>query len=77
MPSSVGTNLPPSFFTYSRSWMVERIDAYVDGRPTPSDSSSFTSVASLKRGGGSVKCCSGSIALKRSSSPSVTSGSLA
>ena len=27
MPSSVGWNLPPSFLTYSRSWMVDRIEA--------------------------------------------------
>ena len=43
----------------------------MDGRPTPSASSSFTSVASVKRGGGSVKCCSGSIDLNFSVSPSV------
>ena len=30
--------------------------AYVLGRPMPSFSSSFTSVASVKRGGGWVKC---------------------
>ncbi len=48
----------------------------MDGRPTPSASSSFTSVASLKRGGGSVKCCSGSIDLNFSTSPSVTSRQL-
>src|SRR5580658_5420150 len=40
--------------------MVLRIVAYVEGRPIPRSSSSFTSEASLKRGGGSVKCCSGS-----------------
>ena len=39
------------------------IDAYVDGRPMPSRSSSFTRLASEKRGGGSVKCCDGVIAL--------------
>ena len=37
------------------------IDAYVDGRPMPSRSSSFTRLASEKRGGGSVKCCDGVI----------------
>ena len=41
------------------------IDAYVDGRPMPSRSSSFTRLASEKRGGGSVKCCDGVIALAR------------
>ena len=35
------------------------IGAYVDGRPMPFSSSAFTSVASVKRGGGSVKCWSG------------------
>ena len=41
------------------------IDAYVDGRPMPSRSSSFTRLASEKRGGGSVKCCDGVISLHR------------
>ena len=41
------------------------IDAYVDGRPMPSRSSSLTRLASEKRGGGSVKCCVGVIALAR------------
>ena len=35
------------------------IDAYVLGRPMPRRSSSFTSDASLNRGGGCVKCCVG------------------
>jgi hypothetical protein len=34
--------------------MVERIAAYVDGRPMPFSSSSLTSEASVKRGGGWV-----------------------
>ena len=34
--------------------------AYVDGRPMPFSSSSLMSVACVKRGGGCVKCCSGS-----------------
>src|SRR5207247_6084590 len=42
-PSSVGLNLPWSLVTYSRSWIVVRIDAYVDGRPMPFSSSAFTS----------------------------------
>ena len=33
-------------------------------------------MASLKRGGGSVKCCSGSIDLSFSTSPSLTAGSV-
>ena len=44
--------------TYSRSFSVEMIEAYVDGRPMPYSSSAFTSEASEKRGGGSVKCWS-------------------
>src|ERR1019366_5214723 len=44
--------------TYSRSTIVEMIAAYVDGRPIPFSSNSFTNVASVYRGGGSVKCCS-------------------
>ena len=46
----------------ARSASIEMIDAYVDGRPMPSRSSSFTRLASEKRGGGSVKCCDGVIA---------------
>ena len=37
------------------------IVAYVDGRPIPRRSSSFTRLASLNRGGGSVKCWLGVI----------------
>ena len=37
----------------------------------PFSSSVFTSVASLKRGGGSVKCCSGRILCSFSVSPSL------
>ena len=58
-------NFPPIFCTYCRSWMVLMIAEYVEGRPMPRSSSSFTSDASLKRGGGSVKCCSGLRALQR------------
>ncbi len=36
--------------------MVEMVAAYVDGRPMPCSSSALMSVASVKRGGGSVKC---------------------
>ena len=53
---------------FRKSQLVERkrgvrlgvgIAAYVEGRPIPFSSSAFTKVASVKRGGGSVKCCSG------------------
>src|SRR3974390_367284 len=74
-PSIVGVNRPWSFFTYSRSTIVHIIEAYVDGRPMPSSSSSFTSVASVYLGGGSVKCCSGRIESSFSTCPSVTRGS--
>ena len=43
--------------------------AYVDGRPMPRSSISFTSDDSLKRGGGWVKCCSGRSFTRRSSMP--------
>ena len=46
-PSIVGVKRPWSLVTYSRSTIVEMIDAYVDGRPMPFSSSSFTSVASV------------------------------
>ena len=45
-PSIVGVKRPWSLFTYSRSTIVEMIDAYVDGRPMPLSSNSLTSVAS-------------------------------
>ncbi len=32
------------------------MDAHVDGRPIPLNSSSFTNVASVYRGGGEVVC---------------------
>ncbi len=46
------------------------IDAYVDGRPIPRSSSSFTRDASLYRGGGSVEFCSGIVRFSFSGSPS-------
>ena len=52
------------------------IDAYVDGRPIPSSSSVFTSDASVYRGGGCVKCCSGRTSSIRSSCSAVSSGSI-
>src|SRR5208282_384228 len=42
----------------------------------PRSSSSFTSEASLKRGGGSVKCCSGSSDFSVSFCPASSGGSL-
>ena len=54
--------------------IVLRIDAYVDGRPMPSSSSALISDASVKRGGGCVKCWRGSSVMSRSVSPSVSSG---
>src|SRR6266436_2477583 len=74
-PSMVGEKRPWFLVTYSRSTSVEMIEAYVEGRPMPSSSSSFTSVASLNRGGGSVKCWSGRILSKRRVCPSTTCGS--
>ena len=47
MPSSVGKSVPFSRLAYSRSWMVERICAYVDGRPMPRSSRVLTSEASV------------------------------
>ena len=55
--------------------MVDKIAAYVDGRPIPFSSSSLTRVASENRGGGWVKCCSGLVSSSFSESPSLTSGS--
>ena len=48
--------------------------AYVEGRPIPAFSSSFTSVASLKRGGGLENFCSGSIENGAERSPCFTLG---
>ena len=49
---------------------------YVEGRPIPRSSSSFTSEASLKRGGGSVKCCSELERLQRQRLPFLEFGQL-
>src|SRR5439155_20202275 len=59
---------------YQRFFKVEMIDAYVDGRPIPRRSSSFTRLASLKRGGGSVKCWFGVICFTVTTSPSTSGG---
>src|SRR5437879_10201497 len=52
-PSMVGEKRPWFFVTYSRSTSVEIMEAYVEGRPMPYASSSFTHVGPLYRGGGS------------------------
>ncbi len=66
MPSSVGTNLP-AILLHVFALLNRGKNGRIRGRtpPLPFASSSFTSVASLKRGGGSVKCCSGSMDLNR------------
>ena len=46
-PSGVGQRRLSFLMTYSRSWIVATIDAYVDGRPTPRSSIALTSVASV------------------------------
>jgi hypothetical protein len=74
-PSGVGWKRFCSSFTYSRSVSVEMICAYVDGRPIPSRSSSLTRLASVKRGGGCVKCCAGVTSCSAQRSPSPSSGS--
>ena len=38
--------------------ITEIILAYVEGRPIPNSSNFLTKLASEKRGGGCVKCCS-------------------
>ena len=45
--------------------IVEIVAAYVDGRPMPCSSSALISVASVYRGGGSVKCWVGVDVLDR------------
>ena len=45
------------------------VGAYVDGRPIPSSSSVLTKDASVKRGGGLVKCCWRSSLSRFSGSP--------
>ena len=63
--------------TYPRSSSVEIVGAYVDGRPIPFSSNAFTRLASVKRGGGCVKCCSGSSSSSRSACSAVSPGSIA
>src|SRR5437773_1823319 len=57
VPISSGKNRRSSRRTYPRSSRVAMVGAYVEGRPMPYSSRAFTSVASVKRGGGWVKCC--------------------
>ena len=56
--------------------MVSNVGAYVDGRPTPFSSKVRINVASLKRAGGWVKCCFGSISTDLTTSPSTNSGKI-
>src|SRR6266702_3454084 len=54
-PNGVGANRRSLAVAYQRILRVEMMLAYVDGRPIPRRSSSFTRLASLNRGGGSRK----------------------
>ena len=74
-PVSVGTSDLPSLSTYPRSRIVLMIDAYVDGRPIPRFSSSFTSPASLYLPGGSVCFACEERSRSASASPTATFGS--
>ena len=60
------------------TWHLDEatLRAYVDGRPMPYSSSAFTSEASEKRGGGSVKCWSATTRLSGRRSPVFIAGSL-
>src|SRR5207244_5036837 len=60
-PNGVGAKRRSLAVAYQRILRVEMMLAYVDGRPIPNRSSSFTRLASLKRGGGSVTCWYGVI----------------
>ncbi len=53
-PVGVGNSVFDCFSTYPRVSIVEMIEAYVDGRPIPLASSSFTSPASVYLFGGRV-----------------------
>ena len=59
---------------YQRALRVWMMAAYVEGRPMPSRSSSFTRLASLNRGGGSVKCWVGVICRTVTRSPAASRG---
>src|SRR2546423_1551349 len=74
-PRGVGAKRRSLAGAYHRGLSVEMMLAYVDGRPIPSRSSSFTRLASLKRGGGSVKCWLGVICLTVTTSPCASGGS--
>jgi hypothetical protein len=52
--TSSGNRRRCSRYTYFRSSRLEIVGAYVEGRPIPRLSSSFTSEASVYRGGGWV-----------------------
>ena len=51
---SVGTSADARFETYPRSWIVEMIEAYVEGLPMPSSSRRLISEASVNLAGGLV-----------------------
>ena len=53
---------------------MEIVAAYVDGRPMPCSSSALISVASVYRGGGSVKCWVGVTDSTDVASPSESGG---
>ncbi len=70
-----GTSALPRLNTYPRSWIVPRIEAYVDGRPTPSSSSRLIKLASVNRAGGAVLWPLGSSSSAVRVSPAASSGS--
>src|SRR2546426_6779492 len=73
-PRGVGAKRRSLAVAYHRILRVEMMLAYVDGRPIPSRSSSFTRLASLKRGGGSVKCWFGGSCFTVTTSPCARGG---
>src|SRR6267143_551585 len=73
-PCGVGWKRRSLAVAYHRVRSVEMMAAYVDGRPIPRRSNSFTRLASLKRGGGSVKCWLGTTCLSVARSPSASFG---
>src|SRR5258706_13716826 len=73
-PCGVGWKRRSLAVAYQRVRSVEMMAAYVEGRPIPRRSSSFTRLASLKRGGGSVKCWLGTICLTVTASPCASGG---
>src|SRR2546423_10549927 len=62
-PRGVGAKRRSLAVAYHRVLSVEMMLAYVDGRPVPRPSSSFTRLAPLKRGGGLGECWLGVVCL--------------